>query len=95
MASSRFRYSHAPTGKDYGVRKKALREIRHLERECQERYWSDAKGAQIFLYGLEYLFWEQDAKSSKSALLVRPSICSKRIGFKPVLNATSPKICRN
>ncbi|QDZ21743.1 patched domain-containing protein [Chloropicon primus] len=69
VISSRFHYSHAPTGKDYGIRKKALREIRTLEKECQEMYWKDVEGANIFLYGLEYLFWEQDAVLLKECLL--------------------------
>ena len=70
VQSSRFHYSHAPTGKDYGIRKKALREIRQLERDCQEMYWKEEEGrAKIFLYGLEYLFWEQDAVLLKECLL--------------------------
>ena len=69
VLSSRFHYSHAPTGKDYGKRKKALREIRTLETELQDTYWKNVDGANIFLYGLEYLFWEQDAVLFKECLL--------------------------
>lgn len=69
VVSSRFHYSHAPTGKDYGMRKKALREIRSLETECKQMFWKETKGAKIFLYGLEYLFWEQDAVLLKECLL--------------------------
>ena len=69
VLSSRFHYSHAPTGKDYGIRKKALREIRTLETELQDTYWKNVEGANIFLYGLEYLFWEQDAVLLKECLL--------------------------
>ena len=43
IASCRFAYYHKPTGENYGMRRKALRDVRGLERGILDEVWMDEK----------------------------------------------------